>query len=140
MYLKKTVQKPKFLKDRVIGKYPEELSPTLIYQFVKAYFAQLPGNRFLIAYDMRDTSEEVLQIIAKCAKDNQKMIESLDMTTTDVLTFGITKLEYDGGIMITASKENSKWQGLMFYDARGLPVDYKKLEDEFTADEEIHPR
>jgi len=123
MKLPKIENKEIFHAYDVRGLYPDQLNTEVVYKIAHAYFAMAPGERFVIAFDMRSSSDELFQGFVAAANDLGKRIESLGMTTTDMLYFALGKFEYDGGVMITASHNPKIWNGIKMMLKEVVPID-----------------
>ncbi len=121
------------------GIYPEELDAELAYKVAKAYLQISPGEKYLIGFDMRDSSEPISNAIIQAILEENKQIDSLGITTTDTLYFAVGKYNYDGGFMVTASHNAGVFNGIKMVKKGVEPVLIPELQTVFSQmHEQIH--
>jgi starch phosphorylase len=113
------------------GIYPEQLDAELAYQIAKAYLQIVSGKRFLIAHDMRESSNHLLKAMIQAITEEGCSVDILGETTTENLYFTVGKEGYDGGAIITASHNSAQFNGIKFVKAKSEPVDPKDLKKAF---------
>lgn len=126
----------------VRGIYPEQLDAELAYKVAKAFLKLAPGERYLIAKDMRKSSSTLEAAIIQAFQEENKQADSLGQTTTDNLYFAVGSKGYDGGVMITASHNAAHFNGLKFVKKEAQPVvvtDLKEAYEEITEQEHYLP-
>ncbi|KXK27231.1 MAG: Phosphomannomutase/phosphoglucomutase [candidate division WS6 bacterium OLB20] len=117
----------------VRGIVPDELNASLVYKIAHAYFSLVDGQRYIIGYDMRETSADLFTAFVRAAHDLGKEIESVGMVTTDMLYFALGRYEYDGGIMITASHNPKIYNGIKMMARGVVPVSMQELKERFDS-------
>lgn len=123
----------------VRGIYPSQLNAEIAYKIAHAYFATVPGERFVVGFDMRESSPEIFHGFVAAANELNKRIDSLGMVTTDMLYFALGKFGYDGGVMITASHNPSIWNGIKLMGKEVVPVDVFGLRDTYLSQNKSVP-
>lgn len=109
------------------GIYPTELNFSAAYQIAWAYFTLLPGDQFVIGYDMRHGSLDLARAFKQAADDCKKQLVTIGMCTTDRLYFATAKYNYAGGIMITASHNPKEWAGIKLLGPQSQPVNLESI-------------
>lgn len=122
----------------VRGIYPIDLNFQVAYQVAHAFFALCPGHRYVIGYDMRDSSPELHAAFVVVAKELGKELDSLGMVATDKIYFAVGKFEYDGGIMITASHNPKIWNGIKLVPKGVMPIDISQVKQK-VFEQEVSP-
>jgi|GEM_PF-84324 len=115
------------------GIYPTEINEEVAYKATKAFIRLAPGKRYLIAYDMRRSSEPLARAIIQAFQEEGAEVDSLGATTTDHLYFVLGKFAYDGGVMITASHNAAKYNGLKFMKSKVTPLDMPVFKDVYDG-------
>ncbi|MFQ5492791.1 MAG: alpha-glucan family phosphorylase [Candidatus Dojkabacteria bacterium] len=117
----------------VRGIYPDELNADAAYKVAHAYFSKVEGERYVIGYDMRESSPELFRAFVRAANDLGRRVDSTGMTTTDMVYFVLGKHEYDGGIMITASHNPKLYNGIKMMGKGVAPVDMEELKGIYNS-------
>ncbi len=122
------------------GKIPSELNTELAYKIGRAYANYLNAKKIVIGYDIRKSSVEISNALAKGLNDNGTDVIDIGLCGTEMIYFGTTHFNADGGIMITASHNPPEYNGMKFVRKNSVPVGYnsglneiekKVLNDEF---------
>lgn len=94
------------------GIVPEQFKPEYAY-FIGFYLGGfLDANNVAIGRDMRVSSSEIFENLAKGITESGSNAVDLGLTSTDALYFAVGKYGYDGGVMITASHNPKEYNGL----------------------------
>lgn len=128
------------IRGTIGGKDGNNLSPIDIIKFsygyvswIKKKYKNKKKNYLLIlGRDGRLTSKmfyDILIIIFQMLEIN---VISIDLSTTPTVGLAIIEEKADGGIMITASHNSKKWNGLKFFNAFGEFLSKKDFEDFFV--------
>lgn len=115
----------------VRGTYPLELNQAVAYKVIQAYLQINPGQRYVVGYDMRESSQALLQAVIKAVRDAGKQIDSIGMCATDRLYFALGEYNYDGGIMITASHNRNQWNGIKMVGKGVVPLDMQLVKEAY---------
>ncbi|MGH8014962.1 MAG: phosphomannomutase/phosphoglucomutase, partial [Candidatus Zixiibacteriota bacterium] len=94
------------------GTVPDQFKPDHAYYI--GYFLSnfLGANNIAVGRDMRISSNEIFEYLARGINDSGTNIIDLGLTSTDALYFAVGKFGYDGGVMITASHNPKEYNGL----------------------------
>jgi len=93
------------------GTVPDQLNPDLAYKIGYALAGVLKAKSIAVGYDMRLSSDELFESLARGINDNGVDVIDLGRISTDALYFAVGKFGYDGGIMITASHNPKEYNG-----------------------------
>lgn len=96
----------------VRGIYPEEIDEEAAYLIAKALVKFLNAKSLVLARDMRLSSEPLYEAVLKGLKEMNVKIYDIGLSTTPMYMYVINLENADGGIMITASHNPAKYNGL----------------------------
>lgn len=104
------------------GTVPEQFKPEHAYfiGFFLSYF--LGGNNIAVGRDMRLSSNEIFEHLARGLNDSGANVIDLGLISTDALYFAVGKYGYDGGVMITASHNPKEYNGLKVCRKDAVPL------------------
>ncbi len=106
------------------GKVPSELNTELAYKIGKAYAKFLNAKKIIIGHDVRKSSEELSEALAKGLNENGADVIDIGLCGTEMIYYATPALDADGGIMITASHNPKEYNGMKFVKRDSVPVGY----------------
>ncbi|MEK7576892.1 MAG: phosphomannomutase/phosphoglucomutase [Patescibacteria group bacterium] len=112
----------------VRGEFPNELNAKAAYLIARAFAEFLRGNnparalKIVISSDARPSSPELIKAVTEGLLDEGVQIVDMGLTTTPFHYYGVVKEEADGGIMVTASHNPFRMNGLKLSRVGGEPV------------------
>jgi phosphomannomutase len=106
----------------VRGIYGETLTEAVAYRIGRAAAQYLNVPEIAVGRDMRLSSPPLATAILQGITDQGVNAVDLGMTTTDGLYFAVGKFNYPAGIMITASHNPGKYNGMKFCRAQAFPI------------------
>lgn len=106
------------------GKVPSELNTDLAYKIGRAIATYLNANSIVIGRDVRKSSPELSEALAKGITDAGCNVIDLGLCGTEMIYFGTPFLNADGGVMITASHNPPEYNGLKFVKKGSVPMGY----------------
>lgn len=115
------------------GFAPIQLDAKVAYKLAHAYFHIVPGERYVIGYDMRETSPELFRGFVIAAQDLNKQLVNIGMVTTDMVHYATGAMDFDGGIMITASHNPKQWNGMKLERRGAIPIHMPDLQAQYEA-------
>ncbi len=115
---------PGFKAYDIRGKVPSELNIDLAYNVGRAFARQQNAKRVVIGRDVRESSPELAESLAKGLTDAGCDVIDLELCGTEMIYFGTPHLDADGGIMITASHNPPEYNGLKFVKRGSKPMGY----------------
>src|SRR5712692_4781904 len=104
------------------GIYGETMSDEVAYRIGRAAAAYLHVPEIAVGRDMRLSSPQLAEAILHGLTDQGVNAVDLGMTTTDELYFAVGKYNYPAGVMITASHNPGKYNGVKFCRAQAFPI------------------
>lgn len=109
----------------VRGIYPSELNDDVAYLIGRCFVPLLNAKTIAIGRDMRPSGESLFEAFARGATEAGADVVDIGMVSTDALYFAVGKYGYDGGVMITASHNPAKYNGMKFTrsEAQAISLD-----------------
>lgn len=96
----------------VRGIYPEEINEEGTYLIAKALVRFLNAKSIVAARDMRPSSEPLYEAVLRGLKEMNVKIYDVGLATTPMYMYVINLEKADGGIVVTASHNPAKYNGL----------------------------
>ncbi len=106
------------------GKVPDELNEDLAYKIGFHCAKYLHAEKIIIGHDVRKSSGALSSSLAKGINDAGCSVVDIGLCGTEMIYFGTSFLEADGGIMITASHNPPEYNGLKFVKKNSVPMGY----------------
>ncbi len=104
------------------GQIPNQLNADICYRIGNATAAFLDGKRVVIGRDMRLSSAEFADAVAKGLMDAGVEVLDIGLCGTEMVYFAVKHLDADGGIMITASHNPADYNGLKLVREEAKPI------------------
>ncbi len=104
------------------GQIPNQLNPDICYRIGNATAKFLDAKRVVIGRDMRLTSAEFADAVAKGLQEAGVDVLDIGLCGTEMVYFGVSHLNADGGIMITASHNPADYNGLKLVREEAKPI------------------
>src|SRR5205807_9998616 len=92
------------------------------YRIGRAAALYLNVPEIAVGRDMRLSSPQLADALMRGITDQGVNAVDLGMTTTDGLYFAVGKFNYPAGVMITASHNPGKYNGIKFCRAQAFPI------------------
>src|SRR6266516_1778043 len=106
----------------VRGIYGQDLTYERAYRIGRAAAQYLHVPEMAVGRDMRLSSPQLAAALIRGVTDQGANAIDLGMTTTDELYFAVGKFNYPAGVMITASHNPGKYNGMKFCRAQAFPI------------------
>ncbi len=106
----------------VRGIYGETLNDEVAYTIGRAAAQYLAVPEIAVGRDMRLSSPQLAAALIRGITDQGVNAIELGMTTTDELYFAVGKFNYSAGVMVTASHNPGKYNGMKFCHAQARPI------------------
>src|SRR5881275_3409007 len=106
----------------VRGIYGEDLTDEIAYRIGRAAAQYLQVPEIAVGRDMRLSSPQLAAALIRGITDQGVNAVDLGMTTTDELYFAVGKFNFPAGVMITASHNPGKYNGMKFCRAQAFPI------------------
>jgi len=106
------------------GVVPTELNSELAYKVGRTLVKLLNCKTVVIGRDIRKSSPELAEAIAKGISEGGSDVVDLGMCGTEMIYFAVPHLDADAGVMITASHNPPQYNGLKFVKKGSVPMGY----------------
>src|SRR5215216_7261027 len=108
----------------VRGTVPDELTPDIAYLIGRALVAHLGVDDVVVGRDMRISGLSLAAALIDGIRDQGANVTDVGLVSTDALYFAVGKFGYSAGVMVTASHNPAKYNGLKICreDARALSL------------------
>ena len=121
----------------VRGIYPAELNEDVAYGIGRCFVALLGAKTVGVGRDMRPSGARLFEAFARGACEAGADVVDVGLVSTDALYFAVGKFGYDGGVMITASHNPAKYNGMKFTregaEAMSLDTGLSKIRDQIAS-------
>ncbi len=104
------------------GVYGQDLDENVAYLIGRASAQYLQASEIAVGRDMRLSSPELTAALIRGITEQGVNAIELGMTTTDELYFAVGKYGYAAGVMVTASHNPGKYNGMKFCRAEARPI------------------
>jgi phosphomannomutase len=106
----------------VRGIYGTEVTEELAYRLGRAYCDLISPTRVVVGHDMRPSSEPLSEALIRGLTEGGTDVTYIGLASTDMMYFTVIHEEADGGVVITASHNPAKYNGLKFVRAEAIPM------------------
>ncbi len=104
------------------GRLGDELNADIAYRIGRAFAEVMEASRVVIGRDVRPSSEELAQAVAKGLMDAGAEVHDLGLSGTEETYFAVTHLAADGGICVTASHNPMDYNGMKMVQKGSAPI------------------
>jgi phosphomannomutase len=104
------------------GIVPDQLDAEGAYRIGRAYVAAFEPRTMAIGRDMRLSSPELADALARGAADQGADVVMLGQVGTEMVYFAVGEYGYEGGIQVTASHNPAQYNGMKIVRRGALPV------------------
>jgi phosphomannomutase len=106
---------PKIFKSYdVRGIYPDELNDAVAHDIGAAFVEQLGLRSVVVGRDMRPSGAALFEAFARGATEAGADVTDIGLVSTDALYFADGQFDFGGGVMITASHNPARYNGMKF--------------------------
>ncbi|TMC22347.1 MAG: phosphomannomutase/phosphoglucomutase [Chloroflexi bacterium] len=106
----------------VRGIYGQDLTDDVAYCIGRAAAQYLNVPEIVVGRDMRVSSPQLAAALIRGITEQGVNAVDLGMVTTDALYFAVGKFNYAAGVMVTASHNPGKYNGMKFCRAQAYPI------------------
>lgn len=124
--------KPMFTVSGYRGIWGESLNEEIVFNYALAfakYIKKNNGKKILIGRDARKTGTKILNIIKNAFNLENIEVEYAGIIPTPSILLLVRKLNFDGGIIITASHNPKEYNGLKFVRKGGLFIEEEIIQE-----------
>ena len=111
----------------------DHFTPELINKYISAFITTQNIKSCVIGRDGRPSGKQISQWVIDSFHKNGINVENCGLATTPTMQVMTENENYDGGIVITASHNPSKYNGLKFLQTDGTFLSPDKCEELFKA-------
>lgn len=111
-----------FKANDIRGIYPFELNLETIYSIGYYLPIILKTDTILVGRDMRTSSDEIFDMLAKGITDQGADVADIGLCDTPAVYFATAYYGYEGSVMITASHNPPEYNGLKISRAEAIPM------------------
>ncbi len=104
------------------GRLPDELNDDVAYRIGRAYAEYLKPKSVVVGHDIRLTSEELTDALARGLMDAGTDVIHIGQCGTEEVYFATFHLEVDGGICVTASHNPKDYNGMKLVRKGSRPI------------------
>jgi phosphomannomutase len=106
----------------VRGVVPGQLDAEGAYRIGRAYVAAFEPRTVAVGRDMRLSSPEITEALARGAAEQGANVVLLGQVGTEMVYFAVGEYGYEGGIQVTASHNPAEYNGMKIVRRGALPV------------------
>ena len=106
------------------GLYPEELDEARAEKIGAAAGKFFEGRTIVVGRDMRRSGPALAEAVIRGLTRAGKDVVDIGAVTTPMVTFAVAHFRYDGGIMVTASHNPAKFNGIKLCGKGAAAVSY----------------
>lgn len=104
------------------GKLGEELNEDVAYRIGRAFSKHTKAKKVVVGGDIRLTSEELKNAVAKGLTDGGTDVLDIGLCGTEHIYFATSHLRCDGGICVTASHNPIDYNGMKLVRGESKPI------------------
>lgn len=104
------------------GIVPQEFDPSEAYHIGRAYALFTRAQSVVVARDMRPTGDQFEPELIRGLTEGGVNVLRIGLATTPLFYFAVHQLKTDGGIMVTASHNPGKYNGMKMTRAQAVPI------------------
>ncbi|MFO8015740.1 MAG: phosphomannomutase/phosphoglucomutase [Candidatus Woesearchaeota archaeon] len=104
------------------GVYPEQINEELAYLIGRAFVASLECREVVVGRDARESSPKLHKALLRGIMDQGADVIDIGLTTTPMFYFTIAEYGHDAGIMITASHNPARYNGMKLCREKAIPI------------------
>ena len=125
------------------GVYNKDFNKEDVYKIGYYLPVVLNAQKVLVGRDIRESSPEIFNFLTKGITDAGADVYTAGLTTTPMVYWATAKHGFDASVMITASHNDSEYNGLKVSKTNALPVGYdtglKTIEEKIITAKPIIP-
>jgi phosphomannomutase len=111
------------------GRVPEELNEETAFLIGRAAGDYFGARRFMVGTDDRASRDSLYEAFARGLRSQGVQVVSIGKVSTPILYYTAAELDYDAGVMITASHNPGEYNGFKFCRRDAAPVPEEQLQE-----------
>lgn len=104
------------------GVVPDEFDPREAYHIGRAYLAHTGAKNVVVARDMRTSGDVILPELLRGLTEGGADVQLIGWATSPMFYFAVHRLKADGGLMVTASHNPGKYNGVKMTREQAIPI------------------
>ncbi|MBT3720010.1 phosphomannomutase/phosphoglucomutase [archaeon] len=104
------------------GIYGETINEDIVYRIGRAYVLKFKTKKITIGRDCRISSPKLFEALVRGVTDQGCDVLDIGLVSTPMMYFSVWKFKHDGGIVITASHNPPKYNGLKMVREDSIPI------------------
>ncbi len=109
----------------VRGVVPDDFNAELAYRIGNAFARLLQAERIVVGRDMRISSPKIAEAVRRGIREAGTEVDDIGLCSTPALYFADGKGGYGGAVMVTASHNPARYNGLKFCREDAIPLSYE---------------
>lgn len=110
-----------FMAYDIRGTYPDQFNEDVAYRIARAFAQKMKPRLTVVGYDMRLSGPALFEPIARGLMEQGSDVVHIGMTSTPMYYYAVNALNGDAGMMITASHNPPKYNGLKMTGPEARP-------------------
>ena len=111
------------------GRVPEELNEETAFLIGRAAGDYFGARRFLVGTDDRASRDALFEAFAQGLRTQGVQVVSIGKVSTPILYYSVAEMDFDAGVMITASHNPGQYNGFKFCRKGAAPVPEEQLQE-----------
>jgi len=111
------------------GIYPDELNEAIVEKIAKAFIQKTKAKKIVVGHDKRPHSPKLLKILIKSLIESGADVTDIGLSTTPMFYFAVAHLKAESGLMVTASHNPAKYNGLKMTLHEAIPVGDQDIQE-----------
>lgn len=104
------------------GRVPDELNEDIAFAIGRAYSEFLSPSEVVVGHDIRLSSPELTDALARGLMDSGVNVTHIGMCGTEEIYFATDHFGFDGGIVVTASHNPADYNGMKMVQKGARPI------------------
>ena len=106
----------------VRGIYPDNINEDIVYKIGRAYVIKFQPKKITVGRDMRVSSPKLFNALVNGVTDQGCDVVDIGLVSTPAMYFSVWNYGYDGGLMVSASHNPPKYNGVKMVGTGGMPI------------------
>lgn len=104
------------------GIYGETIDEDIVYNIGRAYVLKFKPKKVTVGRDCRTSSPKLFEALVKGITDQGCDVVDIGLVSTPMMYFSVWNLKYDGGLIISASHNPPKYNGVKMVRKDSIPI------------------
>ncbi|MCK4588989.1 MAG: phosphomannomutase/phosphoglucomutase [Nanoarchaeota archaeon] len=111
------------------GIYPDELNEEIIKKIARAFITKTKTKKIVVGHDQRPHSPPLVHALVNTLLKTGAEIIDIGLSTTPMFYFAVSHLKAEAGIMVTASHNPSKYNGMKMTLHDAIPIGGQDIQE-----------